>query len=254
MSGFIDSIVTRFSGAENIISPRLPGKFESSYHDESNLAEEARPSVVPNEQTSTRTDHYGGVGSSVDTGSNRLNNIGSRAGSDLQANDFSFVNDSKQQGSIANTSENDHQQSGGSQKENHANRFILPSQIDKANKGELYNVTEHQQIIEKSSDNAVMFPGLVSRLAENEKQRGEIHKPLISPIVAAPSRRSNEDIADLNFQKEVGHNEASVIKISIGRIEVRAIPVTNVTKVKDHSAQKPKMSLEEYLQKRNKGQ
>lgn len=55
------------------------------------------------------------------------------------------------------------------------------------------------------------------------------------------------------FSSEIYQQQAmpAVIKVSIGRIEVRATTAANPAKINREPLQKPKMSLEEYLEKRN---
>ncbi len=257
MSGFIDSIVTRFNGADNIISPRLPGKFESSYNDESNLPEKTGTPVTPNDRTSALTVHDGDTQPSLNNGSRLFNTITS-SGSNDQEKDFPFLNDRHK--SIINTGDDHEQygQKGSIQKENLFNMVIRPSQKAENSNGDFYAGTEIQQPIKNdpriNNVDTVMFPNSVARLVEKEKQHNRIDKPVIPQIVAEQHREDNTNIADPHLEENDKYNRAPLIKISIGKIEVRATPVTNVTKSKDHSAQKPKMSLEEYLQKRNKGQ
>jgi hypothetical protein len=64
----------------------------------------------------------------------------------------------------------------------------------------------------------------------------------------------NKKVGHPDFYEQSQSNKTPVIKISIGRIEVRAVPVSNGVKVKDSSPQKPRLTLDEYLQKRNSRQ
>jgi hypothetical protein len=96
---------------------------------------------------------------------------------------------------------------------------------------------------------------------------------IISPLIRTPSREDEKDldrsVRSFGSQKQTENtrplflrqhvdsgpgNKTPVIKISIGRIEVRAISGTAPVKAKREPEKKPKISLDEYLNKRNSTQ
>ncbi|RNI39831.1 hypothetical protein EFY79_00575 [Hanamia caeni] len=63
--------------------------------------------------------------------------------------------------------------------------------------------------------------------------------------------QKNLSVNNVNFKDKANENELPVIKVSIGRIDVRAIVSSQPEKKINTAHQKPPMSLEDYLKKRN---
>ncbi len=254
MTGFINSLVDRFSGATNIISPRLPGRFEPAFPDLSNQLGE-----------STIKDATSPV-------SNEINNIPSLKNTDLRFFDKNYYKDQLSKDENTGYSPIEKQKEAGvnpvdneissnmQQQENNTivNTFIQPSGISNGNplSFQVETTTRNEQKVPSASnigDNAVQ-PGFLDRQLEKERQRGQVDKSQI--LLLRPEQYSikSEEIGHPDLHEHAQSNKTPVIKVSIGRIEVRAVPVSNGVKVKDSSPQKPRLTLDEYLQKRNSRQ
>ncbi|MGN6401434.1 MAG: hypothetical protein ACTHMD_13335 [Flavisolibacter sp.] len=65
--------------------------------------------------------------------------------------------------------------------------------------------------------------------------------------------QKNLSVNNFSFKEKANQTESPVIKVSIGRIDVRAIVSSQPEKTISNARQKPSMSLEDYLKKRNNG-
>jgi hypothetical protein len=253
MNGFIDSLVSRFNGAENTVSPRLPGKFESSYTNEPGILIDTETAITSNSSLLGIPSHPEDLQPSLVPEQRLFTNKTNKYDQKEDRTDPTFSPDSGQiiLKNIPVNNEGDPEQNNLTQKDIGAfngqsesfragitdNNYFVREVIND-------RTTESGSITGRST--TIILPSGVGQMIEKEKQRNEIDRPVSTQMMIGQNRRDNSAIQNLN-----DHDQTPIIRVSIGRIEVRAVPVTNTANIKDHSPQKPKMSLEEYLQKRN---
>jgi|GEM_PF-5496157 hypothetical protein len=268
MTGFVESIVSRFAGAENIIIPRLPGRFESSYHDESNLVDDSRPGVESHSEDASAIEHQH-RDETVNTRSSNVDHdpVGYKNNStDRTVNSYTAVdnsNTSLRRRANDNVQEDQRRDRLSERKERPSefDRQLIRPDLDSYDEdgvdNRIQNINTHRRdftpFVEDERRDSMTHRERISLLVEKENQRSEIRPSVILPVMPELPKKNQERIADLNFRTDALQDRAPVVKISIGRIEVRAVPSTNGSKPRENPSQKPQMSLDEYLQKRNKG-
>jgi hypothetical protein len=267
MTGFVGSIVSRFNGAENIISPRLPGRFESLYYDEPNVINESGSTVELYQSAATDADQGYRKGAVI-TGGVKSNVNSDRIADEDQRDDhkagvhlpFEY---NKQYPSTRDASIPIHEfQRYGQMEEQerldevrHGAKPVQGSDFNDLANGDIHQMNAHERINEFSKDDtsrSIMPQEGLPHLIEKEQQRSEFPQSVISPVMSQPVEGNSGRHPDFNFRASVVQDHAPVVKISIGRIEVRAVPASNSSKPREYGAQKPQISLDEYLQKRNK--
>lgn len=99
----------------------------------------------------------------------------------------------------------------------------------------------------------------------HKDSEGEAIKPTLNrPNLLVEASQNNKSVSSpisretawlQNVRKTTDHlfnpPQAPVIKVTIGRIEVRALPASSPPSQRPQSVQKPQMSLEDYLKKQN---
>jgi hypothetical protein len=253
MTGFIDSLVDRFSGADNIITPRLSGWFEPAFPDQLNQFGE---STTENE-TTTVLNEMSNMSSLKDTGLGFFDN--NKYYKDQLSRDGNIDHSSiEKRRPTAVDPVNNEISSNSQQQVNNTfiKTFIQPPGINNESQVSFQFETKNDLKETPSSDigdNAMNHDFLDHQL-EKERQRNKIDKSQSFPVRSEQYSMINKKVGHPDFYEQSQSNKTPVIKISIGRIEVRAVPVSNGVKVKDSSPQKPRLTLDEYLQKRNSRQ
>lgn len=254
MSDFISSIVSRHAEALPAISPRLPARFEAqqpsmplwgesaSFQSAIELPESLRKSSVDMNPVSENT-----ISIVPST------NVTSDAGGQMASNEIEL-----------------------SQEHDNKEVFSMPSHFNNRDPIEVHvsdNPGNHLPFLESIIPNNDTKAMMVN-VPINEKNEIVVnHVSIITPQekvsknenMSTPSIKPKKDIAAVGtniFQNIVTpKNEpvisplmnSTVVKVSIGRIEVKAISpgVTNQSKTSKSLPQQPRMSLDEYLKKRN---
>ena len=247
MKGFIQNIISRQINPAANTTPRLPGKFEPSNFNPGISTELFTPSTNTSYQESFDP---------VNTGNN--NNIVAQKNTNAFAapvlstekitqhihhpkgpgiNSVQKINIPVEHINAASLSTNIKNLSNNIPgKIKNDEEHIFSKHEQKGNEGMKTNIPHHGsvKVIESFKEN---LPGK----KEFERQDGE-------PIYG--TQNSNMPAGRL-FSDVYNTPSTPVIKISIGRIEVRAVSTASPINVTRETVQKPKMSLEEYLNKRN---
>ena len=247
MSGFADNLITRHTGISNKITPRLPGIFE--------------PVRLPTQNLS-RIDF---ANTEIETGNDPIT-----AQSSGQSRKIPVPLDEEKTHGVSISAEKrkefEEQESGTinvrseGRKLNVENTNLFPN--------EMVNEPPRDEDAAKSTNifftaNELKMSGRTSEIPGEGQRRNDIQisKDSIFKEKELPfANRMNvmfgkQDVpsplsSDMPFNEQLS-NSTSVIKISIGRIEVRAVSSPVVKQHNDAKTQKPKMSLEDYLAKRN---
>lgn len=240
MNGFISNIISRQVNIDNNIKPRLPGQFEPLNFEPA---------------------------SSTELISNQLKNI--------HQGTAEIINDAVIRPAM-NTISDDISSSPGNVTKNTVASSIIPGKEKEAEithpgivrKKLLLSDEQLQENITVNDSSSSTSPGEEGNLRENsfmedqpslikkakkEQEENAQKKYVIQPSFVNTRHQIFKNITSgYSFSEGGGQiNTSPVIKVSIGRIEVRAVPPANPVKVNRDTIQKPKMSLEAYLQKRN---
>jgi hypothetical protein len=263
MTGFIDQLVSRHTAPVPVIAPRLPGLFESetaapvipgaSFSD---MNEAVSGKSVYNQPVAaappsavlpvTGTDNAAGVFSSVNSGEENT------------APQYTFIPEREVKDTLPPAADifynTTHQhitqqlfypeQTGinASQNNNTVQQSFFPEEgylsvkLPAAEKAE----GQSSAVVHTSSTTEIIKEVHTGMTGENKA---------ISPVL--PSVQSAAIAANTIAAPFLRQENSTVIKVSIGRIEVKAMTVPAPAKKSRAAATVPKMTLEEYLNKRN---
>ncbi|HEV8515750.1 MAG TPA: hypothetical protein VGQ59_20850 [Cyclobacteriaceae bacterium] len=254
MSGFVNNLITRHTEASNKITPRLPGIFEPArlHIQELSGNDFANTKVEPASDPMTML-----APGQIEKASETMQ----------QKNEHNILakSDATKNFERQERGETNNQPEKKIRYPDKAMDETLKTPIDSSlpdNDSKASNTT-----VEISGDN---LHKAVTRIAKqsisNEEKNSrpgtlmnyepginqKINAPVIDPRPIATMGQYVPSYLrpDSSFH-EGGSNSTSVIKISIGRIEVKAVSAPAVKPNNDAKVQKPKMSLEDYLAKRN---
>jgi hypothetical protein len=273
MSGFIDHLILRHAAGEKTISPRLPGKFEpfimpikNPWRGENELIETTAPDFdMPG--TPNRKDIVTNFATDTNLGS-------TQPGITSEPSETDKGQDQRKMFTLENNNASFFDQKSIGQ-DREQSRFDL-FQKEIKDHAPIDIMAGVQNINDRSTDPAP-FPGITNGKNQIESVQSLQKLPEINPSLmnpAAVKHKSGKEFKATEVQKKfrvmpakqnapgtlqpglrnpeqtsAGH---TIIKISIGRIEVKAISSTKADKkTGDTKIPKPKMSLEDYLQKRN---
>ena len=265
MTGFISRIISRHAHPQNNIVPRLPGRFESAAGVTQNLFE-----------NDFGNSDIGSTANPDNIGNNRhIRHTQDKAHESIDpANeDNSAVLLDKNKASAVKVSNTNLQTPS----------IPKPAAINKLERSVMPNedVLVHQTIIPKLStadnehnsnttvndtpshnyniqemniiDNAAISAGSLQFIAPVTSKERSIKEStslqIQQPLSATPSLQPNIT-APLISERA---NQQPVIKVHIGKIEIKAInqPSANEVRTKSSNANKPAMTLDDYLKKRN---
>lgn len=264
MNDYINNIVSRHVDPEMNIQPRLTGVFETSYHDPSILPGAGQAPVVSDASVQTIEPHGLHINDTIptqpfieepaepflfdDKEKQSLENpaIVRKEKNEVVKETFFPVMHLKQEtGSVQEISspKNDPTEDKESPLQNNTTLVV--------------NKEFHYELINQlgkdtESDNEtvpVIKPGDIDTFNNDDKNKigkkaGQIHFPPVQPVL-----RSAGNAVEAIFNYNEG---SSVIKVSIGRIEVKAVSSeTKTVKATAEKSSRLMMSLDEYLKKRN---
>jgi len=238
MNGFISHIIQHHLQSESTIQPRLPGRFESFHaaqnRDGVDMAESDGFSTSPNQKTNNSENNlienpiFKNQISPVDSGNlsdemkakNGLFPKPESAAMDANnSNPFEVYTDQAARRSMADrTIDSDERVRGNLITDINSNIFVR----ENTNLSDRYGNLLNEPIRPKSP----------------------------SSLVFEKNRRSSANQQAVFFENP-GQKAEPTIKVSIGRIEVRAIVTPQAVKKETNTTQNPGMSLDDYLKKRN---
>jgi len=266
MNSFISRIITRHSYPQNNIIPRLTGKFEStpvvtqslSENDfgDSDIGAKDNPGEITDNSYIDPTRHkaYESITAASENNTQVLSGKNKASTVKLSNADFetSFIakltaEKNKRKGSIMpneNTTA-------------YETKILKPSVADNEHENDAaLNYTSSHNLnpdINKEADNFAISTGSLQFIApaisreDNRKESTafQIQQPLYTTPLLLPNI-----VAPLNTG---GANQQPIIKVHIGKIEIKAInqPSSNEVRSKSTNAHKPAMTLDDYLKKRN---
>ena len=240
MNGFISHILKRHLQPESNIMPRIPGRFESFTStklspdeidaDKSNAYNEAQ--TQNHNEGSFQKSTFGDEekhNSFSQTSKNALNEIDN----DLNKNSFETKRD-------ANISVDRNSTNGDDKGQ--------VSDISLITHGNLIDGEERSHLI----DTEYRYLPDVDRKPFEEKEITPNQKNDRGPLIFYPQKRQGLIINNhYGIEENIQQTTPPAIKVSIGRIEVRAIVSSAPEKKNTISSQKPDMTLDDYLKKRN---
>ncbi len=121
---------------------------------------------------------------------------------------------------------------------------IINSKADKSNLIDKSNELTNEKL-------TLLKAQIIQPLSEKSKTEKELPNTIYSSSKLPGLENTNRRSIKLFTESLPQQSMSTVIKVSIGRIEVRAISPPAELKIKRDSVQKPRMSLEDYLKKRN---
>jgi hypothetical protein len=252
MTGFISRMLTRHSSPQNIILPRLPGKYESTTGTTQNLFEndlgtsdinathnseeignngfipQDKEALPDKSKTSTIKPSHATFQTSflAEPTAEISKNEGTVFPNDNNPGSQSII----PKFSIADTEQN----SDG----------VVNYKLSNNHKSNEKNAVDNKAIISSTSK---LFASAVSEKVEELKEKSffQIQQPLFTALPKLPN-----GVTPITSTEG---NQQPVIKVHIGRIEIKAInqPPSNDTQTKKSNVNKPAMSLDDYLKKRN---
>jgi len=238
MNGFISHIIQHHLQSESTIQPRLPGRFESFHaaqnRDGVDMAESDGFSTSPNQKTNNSENNlienpiFKNQISPVDSG-NLSDEMKAKNGlfpkpesTAMDANNsnpFEVYTDQAARRSMADRAiDSDERVRGNLIRDINSNIFVRENTNLSDRNGNLLNEPARPK-----SPSSLVF----------EKNRGS---------------SANQQAV---FFENPGQKAEPTIKVSIGRIEVRAIVTPQAVKKETNTTQNPGMSLDDYLKKRN---
>ncbi|MEO6729691.1 MAG: hypothetical protein ABIN01_00610 [Ferruginibacter sp.] len=267
MSGFINHIIARHTNPVTAIRPRLPGKFEAQSINE-NISF-AKPGI--GDETRRQPEH----------------NAGPSTTGQQESFNFSLVSDTRkhnQPQDIDPVFHSDHNEIDPEKKQvNNQHKNIDAGEKNEPlsaefNKNDLFknsffnnagNLTGHELnenkmgLASPSLNKNNSTPAFTNAYPDSNI---EAHRSLDQPSHGYLSSTNTPAISESHQQQNFNpsssqgsklnqhYDQTPVIKVSIGRIEVRAITESTPAKSNRSTLQKPRMSLDDYLNKRNKGE
>ncbi|MBO9205493.1 MULTISPECIES: hypothetical protein [Niastella] len=266
MNSFIDNLISRHSHTYPTVQPRIRGKFEPVGLSSSVIPTEdfEAPAMHPEYNSAATT-----AGEKIrNAGSHNIRSVEPQASNKMEAKNqmnspwlfSSSLNDRLQEKNYQNE-----EYSG--ERETHANapNFAKPSGNN--NHPVIKGVQDTGTLtgMDQQNKNAVAFskeisytPALIQPVSKKslfEKFKTPGNTKSFKGILGEPPglHNYNSKLNSGSIEMNVNREMMPVIKVTIGRIDVRAItkpalPVTAKT------TSKPRMSLDDYLNKRNKGE
>jgi hypothetical protein len=248
MKGFISRMTARHANPQNNIVPRLPGKFEGAGSLFNNLSDNevagsgnaiTRQKNVYKNVSAANENNDKDITDENKASATKTNNQAAHiftmplAGSETSEQD-SFIIQNEDATPIAARENND---------DKHANDFRSSVNIEY---GERSPAGEKSALV--SSSSLTFITSGIKQKKENIQE--PIPSPDIKPLFTTSSKQ-HPDVPAYFISGEA--NQQSVIKVHIGRIEIKAVnqQPPNEENTKSTSVRKPKMSLDDYLKKRN---
>lgn len=250
LNQFVHNILSRHLNTMPVVHPRLTGRFESPVFSTSNepLAEANNIYQISNSINTNNRNSNIDVSKTTDNGQitkeplhfNTIKNETGNDGEEKTSIGHDFVGkkrESENKESLSLIDENT------KQVENWKSNSIMPN--DAIGQNETTDWTNRQirneiPIHTKSNDHS------------DQIKNGEGVESLVqNNILAGSLINSSQPVYNSSLPINTLNSAQSIIKVSIGRIEVRAVNTPNQTKPTVNNSSKPKMSLEDYFKSRN---
>ena len=283
MNGFINNILRRHTDAVAGIMPRLPGKFEPVNFPVANSTEDFSAKTEASQP-------FNVIQGITETGIENKRATNSNSGKSTPTANSSIANDQNIQPPNNNTrpfNESTNNGQGSIIKniipvDKDAGEKITGENIFKVEKSVFNEIKPANQFKEKPPvenfdeqelAGKVLMNVQPGRSNKNDGNEHEQDSPVKKNIIKPATKKESHLLEDSkplqaglikpsiqNLNAGVNHNASpvlreqsmsSVIKVSIGRIEVRAVTSAAPVKVNSPVLQKPRLSLDEYLKNRN---
>jgi hypothetical protein len=269
MNGFISHIINRHLGTENNIMPRVPGRFESFNSFQQNAGE-----IKPLQSEEIETNSYqqtdrGNLKPLEKTGTNYGTNSSPFEALKVDKKDQEKSNFSMPDKAVDVFKEPSHFKENVSGKieppiieENRIfnttiSNSTVASSDTKENSNNISPKPKETSIsqIERNNSPNIVSPFVVQNAERSYTQKKGDHNE--NPVLPIQSSFVLQNIKDTSvhqhaiFPESAEQKAQPIIKVSIGRIEVRAAVSSAPEKKNSNTAEKPTMSLDDYLKKRN---
>ncbi len=249
MNRFTDNIIRRHISTENNIIPRPVARFEqmneeNSGNNEIKIFEQNNQIFGGNQKQSKKessfkkdeSDNAYNLTTDIDSGNDEFKQISSKLNKTINRNVYGHlaINDDteivqKNNDSIINNSQI---QNHNVDKSNNSIEEPLELQDKKTNEFKSLFVENNQDYFNEIKDTL-----------------NQVNKSSYKIIHTQQQKYPAE--SNFNLKKNIAQNDSPVVKISIGRIDVRAVVSTQPEKKVNNTTQKPNMSLDDYLKKRS---